>query len=110
MDKEDKKAVKIIMIFFVGVIFLFIPWNDLVLKNHARTCGFVYGQHKFKGAKYIQFSYKTSSNGWLTFDQHISDFKIKNVEVLKKMNCLKTIYSTQFNSIAKIIDGRVIEK
>ena len=110
MDKEDKKAVKIIMIFFVGVIFLFIPWNDLALKNHARTCGFVYGRLKFKGWSYIQFSYKTSSNEWLTFDQQISEFKIKNVDSLKKMNCLKTIYSTRFNSIAKIIDERVIEK
>ena len=110
MDKEDKKAVKIIMIFFVGVIFLFIPWRDLALKNHARTCGFVYGQQVFKGARYIFFSYKTSSKEWLTSHQHISDFKIKNVDSLKKMKCLQTIYSTRFNSTAEIIDERVIER
>ena len=110
MDKEDKKAVKIVMIFFVGVIFLYIPWNNLALKNHARTCGFVYSQHVFKGARYFFFSYKTSSNEWLTSHQHISDFKIKNLDSLKKMNCLKTIYSTRFNSTAEIIDERVIEK
>ena len=110
MDKEDKKAVKIIMIFFVGVIFLFIPWRDLLLKKHERTCGFVYGITRVHGATYFEFSYKTSSNGWMTSHQSNSDFKIKNVDSLKKMKCLQTEYSTQFNSFVEIIDERVIEK
>jgi len=110
MDKEDKKAVKILLIFFVGVIFSFIPWSAIFLKKHERTCGFVYRLTRVGGPKYFEFSYKTSSNGWMTSLQSVSDFKIKNVEALKKMKCLQTEYSTRFNSFVKIIDERVIEK
>jgi hypothetical protein len=110
MKAKDNKTAIYLISFFIGAIILLLPWQAMLLKKNERTCGFIYGQYVVKGAKYIQFSYKTSAHGWITSSQAASDFKVKNSQKLKKMKCLKLIYSSRFNKVAKIIDERVLEK
>jgi hypothetical protein len=107
MDNQDKKTAIIFISFFIGVVILFIPWRDMLLKEHENTCGFIYGKHEVKGSTYFDFSYKTKSNKWLTASEDIINFKIKNINNLKKMHCIRVIYSSRFNSVAIVVDKRL---
>ena len=108
MIDQDKKTAVILISFFICVVILLMPWRDMLLKKHENTCGFIYGKHEVKGSTYFDFSYKTKSNKWLTASEDISDFKIKNLGKLKKMECIRVIYSSRFNSVAKVVDKRLV--
>lgn len=107
---DDKKTAIILFSFFICVVILLMPWRAMLLKKHENTCGFIYGKHEVKGSTYIHFSYKTKSNKWLTSQEDVSNFKIKNINRLKKMNCIRVIYSSRFNSVTKVVDERLIIK
>lgn len=104
---DDKKTAIILFSFLFCVILMFIPWKEISLRRHENTCGFAYGKHTTKGNDYVEFRYKTKSKKWLTSSLPLDDISEKNLYALKKMKCIKIIYSKRFNSMIKVVDKRL---
>ena len=107
-----KKLTKIqwinIIIYSFFALLLFIPWKIIFLQHHKKTCGFVYAISKTKGIKYVDFSYQTEDKKWMTNCEPMDNFSVMRLDSLKKMGCIKMIYSTNFNSWTKITDKRLL--
>ena len=97
-----------IIIYSFFALYIFIPWKIIFLQHHKKTCGFVYAISTTRHTKYAHFSYQTEDKKWMTNCEPMDNFSVKRLDSLKKMGCIKIIYSTNFNSWTKITDKRLL--
>jgi hypothetical protein len=107
-----KKLTKIqwinIIVYSFFALYFIIPWKMIFLQHHKKTCGFVYLISTTRHTKYAHFSYQTEDKKWMTNCEPMDNFSVKKLDSLKKMGCIKIIYSTNFNSWTKITDKRLL--
>jgi len=107
-----KKLTKIqwinIIVYSFFALYFIIPWKMILLQHHKKACGFVYLISTTRHTKYAHFSYQTEDKKWMTCSESMDNFSVKRLDSLKKMGCIKMIYSTNFNSWTKITDKRLL--
>lgn len=96
-----------IIVYSFFALYIFIPWKYIFLQNHKKTCGFAFLISNTRHVEYLHFSYRADNKKWMTNCEPMDDFKVMDLDSIKKMGCIKMIYSTQINSYTKLTDKRL---
>jgi hypothetical protein len=103
-----KRRDKVIIISVFGLIPVFYFFHMIMMLNTKESCATVIRDFKIKGSRNIEYTYLVNNK---TIKVHSSsmNFKIKDLDSLKKLGCFKIKYSTFWNVHNEIIDKRVVK-
>lgn len=100
----SKKTIIITLVILFPVILLSL--SKLFMLSSTVTCAKITSEITIHGAKYIQFEYYVNGKRYED-GESVQYFKIRDLDSLRKIECVRIRYSNFLNSHSEIIDVNV---
>jgi len=104
LTKRDRIGLLIII---ASVLALFL-FSKLIFINAEDTCAHFTSIGGVRTTDYYNYSYIVDGN---QFDGSLSDFNLslRDLDSLKKIECIQIEYSVYFSSFSRVIDKRILK-
>ncbi len=97
-------AIILLVVFFFGILD-----NELSMRDYGITCAKFIRTSRGKSSTYYEFQYRVGDS-LLMSSRGGFNMRIQNKETLKKMGCIKIVYSKKYLTNIRILDKRVARR
>lgn len=103
---KDKDYRHFIIGCLVVITFLILYYGSFI--NSSIECGKYNGTYRIRSREYFEFRFLTNGKERLA-DISISQLSIRNIDSLKKMDCVEITYSNWIPFFNRVTDKRIVK-